>query len=89
MVASETSAVGEFLLIDQIDSVGAVAANNGTAFADAIQLLITKLETDSDLNLRCHEQSENYPWSSTISLMLTLHGDRPTIMQAKHRLRAA
>ena len=89
VVASETSAVGEFLLIDQIDSVGAVAANNGTAFADAIQLLITKLETDSDLNLRCHEQSENYPWSSTISLMLTLHGDRPTIVQAKHRLRAA
>ena len=89
VVASETSAVGEFLLTEQTDSVGAVAANNGIAFADAIEFLIDKLETESDLNQRCHEQSENYPWSSTISLMLTLHGDRPKLVQAKHRLRAA
>jgi len=47
------------------------------------------VEFEPDLNQRCHEQSENYPWSSTISLMLTLHGDRPTLIQAKHRLRAA
>jgi alpha-1,6-mannosyltransferase len=66
-----------------------VAANNGIAFADAIEKLIKKIEVEPNLNQRCHEQSENYPWSSTISLMLTLHGDRPTIMQAKHRLRAA
>jgi alpha-1,6-mannosyltransferase len=89
VVASETSAVGEFLLIDQSDSVGAVAANNGIAFANAIENFIQKIEVEPDLNQRCHEQSENYPWSSTISLMLTLHGDRPQIMQAKHRLRAA
>ena len=89
VVASETSAVGEFLLIDQSDSVGAVAANNGIAFANAIEKFIQKIEVEPDLYQRCHEQSENYPWSSTISLMLTLHGDRPQIMQAKHRLRAA
>lgn len=89
VVASATSAVGEFLLIDQNDSVGAVAANNCIAFADAVESLIHKLEIEPDLSKRCHEQSENYPWSSTISLMLTLHGDRPPIMQAKHRLRVA
>ena len=89
VIASETSAVGEFLLIDQNESVGAVAANTAIAFADAIEDLIQKLKFEPDLNQRCHEQSENYPWSSTISLMLTLHGDRPTLIQAKHRLRAA
>ena len=89
VVASETSAVGEFLLIEKGDSVGAVASNNGAAFADAIAGLIKKLDSEPDLKKRCHEQSENFPWSSTISLMLTLHGDRPKLIQAKHRLRVA
>lgn len=89
VVASETSAVGEFLLVEKNDYVGAVAGNNGLAFADAIEILIKKLELEPDLKQRCHQQSENYPWSSTISLMLTLHGDRPKLIQAKHRLRVA
>ncbi len=75
VVASATSAVGEFLLIDSGDSadfVGQVAANNGSDFADAIETLIGKLKTDNTLRSRCHHQAENFPWSSTISQMLSL-----------------
>jgi alpha-1,6-mannosyltransferase len=81
VVASETSAVGEFLLIDSVDSadfVGQVAANNGSAFADAIETLVGKLKTDNTLRSRCHHQAENFPWSSTISQMLSL-GKKPNL----------
>jgi len=72
VVASETSAVGEFLMINDEDFVGQVAANNGADFANAIEKVIARLKTDNTLRSRCHHQAENFPWSSTISQMLSL-----------------
>ena len=82
VVASETSAVGEFLLVDSADFVGQVAANKGSDFADAIETLIGKLKTDNTLRSRCHHQAENFPWSSTISQMLSL-GKKPNLQVLK------
>ena len=49
VVASATSAVGEFLMLDSRSPVGAIAENKPEAFADAIQnlvrIVITKLKT--------------------------------------------
>ena len=84
VVASNTSAVGEFLLTNSNDFVGQVAANNGKDFADAIEKVTARLKTDETLRSRCHHQAENFPWSSTISQMLSL-GKKTTI----HTLRAA
>jgi alpha-1,6-mannosyltransferase len=76
VVCSETSAVGEFLLLQSKDSVGISAANNGTAFAEAIKDLLKQLKSDRTLRARCHHQAENFPWSSTISQMLSLSPQR-------------
>lgn len=84
VVASATSAVGEFILADSEEFVGLVAANSGGAFADATEKLIEKLKSDKTLRSRCHHQAENFPWSSTISQMLSL-GKKSEI----HNLRAA
>lgn len=72
VVASATSAVGEFLLTDSADFVGQVAKNTGTDFANAVQTIIEKMNSDQTLRSRCHHQAENFPWSSTISQMLSL-----------------
>ena len=72
VVCSETSAVSEFLLLDSPNSVGMAAANNGVAFAEAIKVLIKRLNSEPSLRSQCHHQAENFPWSSTISQMLSL-----------------
>lgn len=84
VVASATSAVGEFILADSDSFVGLVAANNGCAFADATEKLIKQLKSDTTLRSRCQHQAENFPWSSTISQMLSL-GKKSDF----HNLRAA
>ena len=84
VVASATSAVGEFILADSEEFVGLVAANSGCAFADATEKLIEQLKSDKTLRSRCHHQAENFPWSSTISQMLSL-GKKSDF----HNLRAA
>jgi len=87
VVASSTSAVGEFLLLNGEFPVGAIANNNPKSFADSIQEVIAMRVSNRRLSAACQHQAENFPWSSTISLMLSLHGDqskRPT-----SRLRAA
>lgn len=76
VVCSETSAVGEFLLLQSNESVGLVAANNGIAFAEAIKSLLARLDSEPTLRSRCHHQAENFPWSSTISQMLSLSSQR-------------
>jgi alpha-1,6-mannosyltransferase len=76
VVCSETSAVGEFLLLQSNESVGLAAANNGPAFAEAIKTLLVRLESEQTLRSRCHHQAENFPWSSTISQMLSLSSQR-------------
>ena len=67
VVASHTSAVGEFLLAGREDAVGVVAANNGVAFADAIEELLAKLAAEPRLGYRCAMQAKNFPWSQTAS----------------------
>jgi len=89
VVASESSAVGEFLLLESENPVGQVAADNGLSFANAVEEILKVLDSNPNLRNQCHEQAENFPWSATISLMLRLHGDKERDSRAKHRLRAA
>jgi len=85
VVASKTSAVGEFLLLNTSQPVGAVAGNTGYEFATAIEQVL-ELRKDSTLSQRCFHQAENFPWSATLSLMLKLHGESNLL---KRKLRAA
>jgi len=87
VVASSTSAVGEFLLLNGEFPVGAIANNNPRSFADSIQEVIAMRVSNRRLSAACQHQAENFPWSSTISLMLSLHGDLPK--RPTSRLRAA
>ena len=89
VVASSTSAVGEFLLLNSPEPVGAVANNNPKAFADAITKLLTLREAQPNLPQMCHQQAENYPWSSTLMMMLRLHGAGREVTAISKRLKAA
>jgi len=89
VIASSSSAVGEFLLIDTDQPVGYTADDNGNDFAAAVSKVLNWSKVRPNLANECHEQAENFPWSSTVSLMLTLHGDKDGFTKAKHRLRAA
>jgi alpha-1,6-mannosyltransferase len=66
VIASETSAVGEFLTQDNGDFVGLTAANSGAAFADAVEIILDKIREDVTLTERCRIQAERFPWSQTI-----------------------
>jgi len=89
VIASSSSAVGEFLLIDSDQPVGYIADDNGNDFAAAVSKVLNWSKVRPNLANECHEQAENFPWSSTVSLMLTLHGEKEGFTKAKHRLRAA
>ena len=67
VVASETSAVGEFLTQENGDFVGLTAANNGAAFANAVQIILDEIREDATLSDRCRTQAELFPWSATIN----------------------
>jgi alpha-1,6-mannosyltransferase len=88
-VASATSAVGEFLMLDSKNPVGAVAANKPEAFADAIEQMLVLKNSYPDLQQRCHHQAENFPWSSTLMMMLRLHGAGREVTALHRNLRAA
>ncbi len=87
VVASSTSAVGEFLLLDNANPVGAIADNHAESFANSVEKVLAMLQVKRNLSSYCQHQAENFPWSATISLMLTLHGDLPK--KSSSRLRAA
>jgi len=89
VIASSSSAVGEFLLTESDQPVGKVADDNGNDFAAAVAKVLNWSKARPNLANECHEQAENFPWSSTVSLMLTLHGEKEGFTKAKHRLRAA
>lgn len=89
VVASKTSAVGEFLMLDSKSPVGAVAENSPTAFADAIEETLQRGVNTSDMSQRCHHQAENFPWSSTLMMMLRLHGAGFEVSALHKNLRAA
>jgi alpha-1,6-mannosyltransferase len=89
VVASNTSAVGEFLLLNSREQVGTVANGNPVDFANAVQQMLQIRNADTSLSMRAHQQAENYPWSSTVAMLLNLHGEKEEIRKSKHRLRAA
>jgi alpha-1,6-mannosyltransferase len=70
VVASKTSAVGEFLHLDQEDPAGAIAENNGMAFADAIMDLLDRPK----VRIAARAAAESLPWDETTRLMMDLHG---------------
>ena len=77
VVASNTSAVGEFLKAEDGNCVGLTAANNGSAFADAIEKLLSLTNEDVQMRQRCRSQAENFPWSKTIFELNALHQPLP------------
>ena len=89
VVASSTSAVGEFLLLNTPEPVGAVAENNPKSFAKAIQTVLAYNAANRGMPIRCQHQAENYPWSSTLMMMLRLHGAGREVTINQKRLRAA
>jgi len=89
VVASSTSAVGEFLLLNTPEPVGAVAENNPKSFAKAIQTVLAYNAANRGMPIRCQHQAENYPWSSTLMMMLRLHGAGREVSANHKRLRAA
>ncbi len=70
VVASKSSAVGEFLKINLKNPAGAIAEDNGVAFADAIQSLLYRPK----LRAVARDAAEALPWDKTIQLMMLLHG---------------
>lgn len=72
VVASESSAVREVLGIDESAApVGAVVANDPSAFADAVERLIS-MDRESQRSA-ARRRAECFPWSNTVSRMLALH----------------
>jgi alpha-1,6-mannosyltransferase len=69
-VASEDSAVKEFLALLQKNPAGAIAANNEIAFADAITSLLDRPR----LRFVARGIAESLPWDETVRMMLILHG---------------
>jgi alpha-1,6-mannosyltransferase len=70
VVASASSAVGEFLRVSRRLPAGAVASDNGVAFVDAIETLLGRPR----LRAAARSAAEALPWEKTIELMMLLHG---------------
>lgn len=68
VVASHSSAVGEFIGVS--GSAGAVAADDGESFADAIEALMSR----ELLRKEARAAAEALPWAETVRKMLALHG---------------
>lgn len=89
VVASATSAVGELLLLQSSSPVGAVAQNDPSAFADSVEKILTMSAQNPEMAAHCHHQAENYPWSSTLMMMLRLHGAGHEVSALQRNLKAA
>ncbi len=88
VVASASSAVGEFLALDQDIPAGAVAANSGRAFADAIEDLLST----PGVRAMARHVAEQLPWTRSISLMYQAHdisaiGELAPHMTTRRRVR--
>ena len=70
VVASESSAVGEFLRHTEKNPAGAIAADNGSSFAAAIESLAFR----PALRKVARTSAERLPWDSTVTTMMQLHG---------------
>ncbi len=82
VVASQSSAVGEFLCLDSPTPAGAIAENNGVAFADKIEIFLTSPD-QSRISMSCREQAEKYSWDDTIEALLELHGEKRVYKKTK------
>jgi alpha-1,6-mannosyltransferase len=76
-------------MLDSKLPVGAVAENKPEFFADAIQKVLQLRKENSDFSQSCHHQAENFPWSSTLMMMLRLHGAGHEVTALRRNLRAA
>jgi alpha-1,6-mannosyltransferase len=70
VVASESSAVGEFLRHTEKNPAGAIAADNGSSFAAAIESLAFR----PALRKVARTSAQRLPWDSTVTTMMQLHG---------------
>lgn len=70
VVASSSSAVGEFLMHSHHHPAGAVASDQRFSFAHAIQHLLKRPR----LRTTAREVAEGLPWDATVRNMLMLHG---------------
>ena len=70
VVASQSSAVGEFLRFEHQHPAGAVSFDNRFSFAHSIQHLLKRPK----LREVAREVAETMPWDATVRSMLVLHG---------------
>jgi len=85
VVASKSSAVGEILNISSIRPAGAVAADDGIAFANEVIKLLNK----GNLRKVARSQAEQFSWANTIDAMLDIHDAKKPMITTKRRLKAA
>jgi alpha-1,6-mannosyltransferase len=85
VVASKSGAVGEILNVTAPDAAGAVATDDGQAFAVAINDLLR----NSSLRSQARKQAEKFSWCKTVEQMLQLHGDQLAQPNIKPRLKVA
>jgi len=70
VIASSSSAVGEFLRHSEKKPAGAIADDQRFAFASAVERLAFK----PALRSVARQSAERLPWDSTVTLMMQLHG---------------
>ena len=85
VVASASSAVGEILNLSCPQPAGAVAADDGQSFANAIANVLR----DSSRRKSARTQAEQFDWCNTVSKMLQLHGSKEITGDGSERLAAA
>ena len=90
VVASETSAVGEFLLLDKDHPAGATAVDSGVGLAESILSVLGK----KFMRARARAVAEQFPWETTISTMRSHHGiteigQSAPFVSTKRRLKAS
>jgi alpha-1,6-mannosyltransferase len=86
VVASQSSAVGEFLIHRHHHPAGAVASDNRFSFAASIQHILKRPR----MRVTAREVAESLPWDATVRTMLLLHDaldEQPDLPQLTIRKR--
>ncbi len=87
VVASQNSAVGEFLIHRHHHPAGAVASDNRFSFAESVQHILKRPR----MSITAREVAESLPWDATVRNMLILHDaldeqpDLPQLIVRKSR----
>ncbi len=90
VVASASSAVGEFLALRDVVPAGAVARDDEVSFADAV----TEVLLNKKMRSAARSAAEALPWEATILAMMRLHqietlGEKAPSATTRRRLKAA